>query len=807
MRHQRRDLLRSIGAVGIGLGLAGCSSSDDEAENDDENPTEDDGSDDSDRGPEAAVAAEWNVYRARLYDAVALGEAGDAAAGARVAGETFEDFENAGGEYGAHELLERTDEDAYEGFEGGLGALRTDGLEDGDVARARDAADRASESLADAQEALTGEDAATALALQQYGARAADVAALTTAGRTDAAASVGQSALDDAESSGVTDRAEDFADALSGAVEAANGGDAEAAAEEANAAFSAAMAASYDATDEEVANAGHLAAFGARGRDAAALSALGGPGKAFGHAAALTVYRVLASDARWLAAQGATDAAATTAEAAFSHFEAADAHDALEAADDDAYEGFEDGLGDLQSALADGDGSAADEALAAVDENLRAGVDALVGGEPAAVLQSGFFRARFADVLELYRLGAADAAVAVARGLFERFEADEAGFHEAMEETDESLYDRFEHDHLEKLVEAMEEENDNGVESHYDGVQSALLEFEAAVGGDRLVAGAETSFFAGRAFDAAALTALDEHDRASAVAEDALAVFEAGAGGYHEALETADHEAYETFEDELAAVGESASSGGDVLAAAERFHEAALVALDAVLTNGGGGGTDAAARTMQDAFSAFEEARVHDALESADAEAYETFEDALENYAAALEEGDGASEAAAAYADATLRAQFAVVGAPDDAPLDESSGENGDDGDEQSLSGGPNVVDGVPDDADHVVSMQRVAYEPEELTVAAGDTVAFEHAAGEPHSVTAYGADIPDDAAYWASGGFESEDAARKGWENGEGAVQSGQSYVRTFETAGEHDYFCVPHERAGMEGTIVVEE
>ena len=45
----------------------------------------------------------------------------------------------------------------------------------------------------------------------------------------------------------------------------------------------------------------------------------------------------------------------------------------------------------------------------------------------------------------------------------------------------------------------------------------------------------------------------------------------------------------------------------------------------------------------------------------------------------------------------------------------------------------------------------------------AGDTVAFEHAAGEPHSVTAYGSGIPDDAEYWASGDFEGEDAAREG--------------------------------------------
>ena len=36
--------------------------------------------------------------------------------------------------------------------------------------------------------------------------------------------------------------------------------------------------------------------------------------------------------------------------------------------------------------------------------------------------------------------------------------------------------------------------------------------------------------------------------------------------------------------------------------------------------------------------------------------------------------------------------------------------------------------------------------------------------------------------------------------------MQSGQSYVHTFETTGEHAYVCIPHEAAGMEGTVVVD-
>mgnify|MGYP005851412537 CR=1 FL=1 len=100
----------------------------------------------------------------------------------------------------------------------------------------------------------------------------------------------------------------------------------------------------------------------------------------------------------------------------------------------------------------------------------------------------------------------------------------------------------------------------------------------------------------------------------------------------------------------------------------------------------------------------------------------------------------------------------------------------------------------------------RSDFEPGELTISSGDTVAWKHAVGEAHNVVAYQDNIPDDATYWASGGFDSEEAARTGWENGEGAVQSGQSYVRTFETTGTHEYFCTPHEAAGMVGSITVE-
>jgi plastocyanin len=73
--------------------------------------------------------------------------------------------------------------------------------------------------------------------------------------------------------------------------------------------------------------------------------------------------------------------------------------------------------------------------------------------------------------------------------------------------------------------------------------------------------------------------------------------------------------------------------------------------------------------------------------------------------------------------------------------------------------------------------------------------------------VFAYEDEIPEDAEYWASGGFDSQSAAETGWnEEKKGAVRSGQSYVHTFETTGTHGYYCLPHEAAGMVGEVVVE-
>jgi plastocyanin len=762
--------------------------------------------------------------RARLWDAVALGEAGAVGSGASVAQHIFARFEGASGEYGAHEMLETTSESNYEEFEESLGELRTEGLAAGDLGRTREEATIADTQLAEAQRSLVDEATANALDLQQLGVTARNAGMVAAAGETAAAAGVAEGVLERFDASPAYDALESadgeayerFEAALEGVATAAGNGDAAGVRSSAEEAFGAALSGSYAlAPSEAAAGAGHLATLQARGWDAHALAGAGGPSTDYAHAAALTVYRARAYDAAWLAARGETDTAATMAGDVFAHFEGARAHEALEEADGEAYEGFEAGLSELRTAIENGNSSGIEEAVSTVDSNLVTGIAALASDD-AALLEAAFFRTRFADARELYRQGQNNVAAALAEDLFARFEENELDVHESVEETSEELYTSFEEDHLSGLIDAFSNTDDAGVETHYEGVQSTLFEFATMAGSTATVSGGEAAYMAARGFDAAALDALGTDSRAQTIAQDAFEHFEAGAGGYHEALEEADASLYGSFEEALGAVASAAGNGDDVYEPAKQFNAEAVASAYAIVESGGGGGNanaGAAADVMSGVFAHFEEARVHELIEAADHNAYGTFEAELEAYVNALSEGGDVDAAASSFADAAQYGAFALVDSVERLPLDldlaggsagGGGGESG--GGESDLSGGPNVVEGVPDDADHVVEQLAVAYDPAELTVSVGDTVAFPHAAGEAHTVFAYEDGIPDGAAYWASGGFDSESAAREGWENGEGAVQSGQSYVHTFETAGEHEYFCAPHEAAGMVGTIVVE-
>lgn len=98
-----------------------------------------------------------------------------------------------------------------------------------------------------------------------------------------------------------------------------------------------------------------------------------------------------------------------------------------------------------------------------------------------------------------------------------------------------------------------------------------------------------------------------------------------------------------------------------------------------------------------------------------------------------------------------------------------------------------------------------LVFDPDDTTVAPGTTVVWENVGSVGHSVTAYETDLPEDAAYFASGGFESEQAARDAYP--EGDIPGGERFEHTFEVEGTYDYFCVPHESAGMVASLTVQE
>jgi plastocyanin len=108
---------------------------------------------------------------------------------------------------------------------------------------------------------------------------------------------------------------------------------------------------------------------------------------------------------------------------------------------------------------------------------------------------------------------------------------------------------------------------------------------------------------------------------------------------------------------------------------------------------------------------------------------------------------------------------------------------------------------------DYDIGMRASAYAPEEVTVEVGDTVVWENTSSRGHTVTAYEGAIPDDAEYFASGGFDTESAAREAWHDEFGGrLETGDRFSTIFEVAGRYEYVCIPHETGGMYATVVVE-
>jgi plastocyanin len=115
---------------------------------------------------------------------------------------------------------------------------------------------------------------------------------------------------------------------------------------------------------------------------------------------------------------------------------------------------------------------------------------------------------------------------------------------------------------------------------------------------------------------------------------------------------------------------------------------------------------------------------------------------------------------------------------------------------------------GVGGEPDYDVGMLAAAYRPREVTVSVGDTVVWENTSARGHTVTATAGGIPDDAEFFASGGFDDYDAAKAAWDaDFGGLLESGDRFEHTFTVPGAYEYVCIPHREGGMFGTVVVEE
>jgi plastocyanin len=115
---------------------------------------------------------------------------------------------------------------------------------------------------------------------------------------------------------------------------------------------------------------------------------------------------------------------------------------------------------------------------------------------------------------------------------------------------------------------------------------------------------------------------------------------------------------------------------------------------------------------------------------------------------------------------------------------------------------------GSASSGDYDVGMSARKFRPASIEVPPGTTVVWQNTSKQGHTVTAYEGTLPDGAEFWASGGFDSQAAAENGWTSGaNGNLTQNQTFEHTFEVVGTHEYYCIPHEAAGMRGEVVVSE
>jgi plastocyanin len=93
---------------------------------------------------------------------------------------------------------------------------------------------------------------------------------------------------------------------------------------------------------------------------------------------------------------------------------------------------------------------------------------------------------------------------------------------------------------------------------------------------------------------------------------------------------------------------------------------------------------------------------------------------------------------------------------------------------------------------------EPAVYKPAKVTIKPGDTVKWVNTGKTLHSVTL----VPEDAQNPAN---VSEPKGAKTFDSG--FMPPGGTFSYTFTVPGTYKYFCVPHEKAGMVGEVVVKK
>ena len=105
-----------------------------------------------------------------------------------------------------------------------------------------------------------------------------------------------------------------------------------------------------------------------------------------------------------------------------------------------------------------------------------------------------------------------------------------------------------------------------------------------------------------------------------------------------------------------------------------------------------------------------------------------------------------------------------------------------------------------PAEAIEVRMTNQLRFEPETLTIRAGQTVTWINASAIPHTTTDDPAANPVAKSH---PDYALLPAGAAPWNSG--LLQPGERFDHAFDVPGEYRYFCIPHVLSGMRGTIAV--